>query len=78
MSRYMTPVELQRRGMGVLVRELGYDEAIRFMLQFSKGRGDYTKERRKLLKDVTLDELLRESNRLVAQAKPPRRRRKSA
>jgi len=36
----MTPIELQQRGMEILIRELGYADAMRFMLQFTRGRGD--------------------------------------
>jgi len=54
----MTPFELQRRGMKVLIRGLGYADATRFMLQFSRGKDDYTKERRRLLVGVRLSDLL--------------------
>lgn len=75
----MTPVELQRRGMEILIRELGYADAVQFMLQFSQGRGDYTKERRKMLADATIDELLDATARRVNAAKRPSgRRRRSA
>lgn len=80
----MTPIELQSRGMQILIRELGYADAVAFMLQLSPGAGDYTKERQKLLKGFTVEELVAESDRLVKEArgtKPkPRRtlKRKSA
>ncbi|MCW5776672.1 MAG: hypothetical protein KIS87_09560 [Phycisphaeraceae bacterium] len=65
----MTPFELQRRGMEVLIRELGYADATRFMLQFSKGKGDYTKERRKLLAGVTLNDLLEATEARLSSAR---------
>ena len=80
----MTPVELQSRGMQILVRELGYADAVAFMLQFSTGSGDYTKDRHTLLKGATIEQLIAESEKLVKQTRPapakPRRstRRKSA
>jgi hypothetical protein len=61
----VTPIELQQRGMEILVRELGYADAVRFMLQFSQGRGDYTKHRRRLLRDAELEELLKASERRI-------------
>ena len=78
MKKYLTPFELQHRGMDILVRELGYEEAMRFMLQFSRGKGDYTKERRKMLAGLTLAELLESSARSVKAAKAARTRRRSA
>jgi hypothetical protein len=69
MSEYLTPIELQQKGMEILVRELGYADAVRFMLQYCRGRGDYTKDRRKMLAGATLDELLAGSRRRMTQAK---------
>lgn len=79
MTRYLTPIELQKKGMQVLMRELGYPDAIRFMLQFRRGAGDYTKERKGLLAGVTIEQLIAEGQSLIA-TKPARatRRRKSA
>ena len=67
MTTPLTPEELRARGMEVLVRELGYADALRFMLQFTSGRGDYTKERGQLLAGVTLEVLLRAADRRVAE-----------
>lgn len=79
MSGYLTPIELQRRGMQVLVRELGYPDAVRFMLQFRRGAGDYSKDRKRLLGAVTFDELVAGGQRLVAEKRARgARRRKSA
>ena len=73
-----TPFELQRRGIEVLVRELGYAEAMRFMLQFSNGRGDYTAERHKMLGNPTVDELLEATAKRISTQAPKRERRKRA
>jgi len=54
----MTPIELQQRGMEILVRELGYADAVRFMLQFSRVAGDYTKQRHEMLGKVDIEQLL--------------------
>ena len=53
------PAELRRRGYEILVRELGFLDAVRFMLQYETGTGDYTAERRQLLPDLADEELLR-------------------
>jgi hypothetical protein len=66
MNAIHNPVELRRRGLEVLVRELGYANAMRFMLQYETGQGDYTKEREELLASWTLEDMVRESDRLAA------------
>lgn len=54
----MTPVQIQRTGMEVLVREMGVVGLIRFLQQFDMGRGNYTEDRHEWLDDLTLDEVL--------------------
>lgn len=41
-------------------RELGADVTIEFLQQYSRGYGDYTKERDNLLKNDTVDSLSQE------------------
>jgi hypothetical protein len=65
MTAIVNPVELRRRGLEVLIRELGYSNAMRFMLQYDTGRGDYTKERYQFLPDWTVEEFVREADELV-------------
>jgi hypothetical protein len=67
MNAIHDPVELRRRGLEVLVRELGYANAMRFMLQYETGQGDYTKEREQLLASWTLEEIVKESDRFAAR-----------
>jgi hypothetical protein len=61
------PAELRRRGIEVLVKELGYADAMRFLQQFGPERGDYTSERDRLAILRTDEELLAETNRLAEQ-----------
>lgn len=49
--------EINRDGHAALVRELGVVGALRFLSQFTTGRGDYTAEREAFLGDETLEEL---------------------
>ena len=65
MTAIVNPVELRRRGLEVLIRELGYANAMRFMLQYDTGRGDYTKERHEFLPEWTVEEFVREADELV-------------
>lgn len=72
MSTIPNPAELRRRGIEVLVRELGYADAMRFLQQFGAGRGDYTAERDRLAPPMSNDELLREADQLAQQERDRR------
>ena len=63
MTPITSPAELRRRGLEVLVRELGYVDAMRFLLQYETGQGDYTRDRRQFLPSWTVEELIREGDR---------------
>jgi hypothetical protein len=52
--------ELRREGWLALTERLGISGAIRFLMQYDPGQGDYTTERRSLFADLTLDDVLRE------------------
>jgi len=54
------PVELRARGFGVLVAQLGWVNAVRFIQQYERGMGDYTRERQELLPDWDARALLEE------------------
>lgn len=54
----MSPADLPRKGLQVLVDTLGYVDAVRFIKQFDQGHGDYTKDRSQWLDHLTLDEIL--------------------
>ena len=67
MTVHLRPLhEINRDGHAALVRELGVVGALRFLGQFTTGRGDYTAERERFLGDETLEELyeqIQEANR---------------
>ena len=52
--------EVTYEAMKLLYRNLGVQNTLRFIRQFKNGEGDYTKERQELLKDMTLEELVKE------------------
>lgn len=56
----LSPYELRREGWRALTERLGVAGAIRFLMQYDPGHGDYTEERRQLLAGVGLDEALEE------------------
>jgi hypothetical protein len=57
---HRTPVEIQRAGWGALKEQLGLPGALRFLLQYEKGEGDYTKLRKKYFKGKTVKSLINE------------------
>lgn len=65
MSTVANPAELRRRGLEVLVRELGYADAMRFLLQYETGHGDYTRDRDQILPTWSVEEMVRQADELV-------------
>ncbi len=59
-TTYLTLNEIRIIGFEVLVRELGPAGAIRFVQQYETGRGDYTRDRRKILPKKNVREIGRE------------------
>jgi len=55
----MTPVDVRKTGWEALKKHMGIVGALRFLLQYETGEGDYTKLRRELYKEETVDRLLR-------------------
>ena len=68
MGTISNPSELRRRGLEILVRELGYLDAMRFLHQYETGHGDYTRERHELLPRWTTEEIVREADKLAPPA----------
>jgi len=62
-QRLLTPSEVREAGFAALVDVLGPADAVRFVRQFSTGRGDYTAGRERLLGDPTVDSLIAEAER---------------
>ena len=55
-----TMVEIKKKGWKALVKELGPADATKFILQYEPGEGDYTKERKRFLKNLTLKKITKE------------------
>ena len=49
--------EIRQKGWYALVKELGYAAATKFMLLYEPGSGDYTQERRDILKETTIEKV---------------------
>ena len=56
----LSAFELRREGWIALTERLGVSGAIRFLMQYDPGHGDYTVERRDLFADLTMDEAVAE------------------
>ncbi len=63
------PADLRRKATEILVRELGYADAMRFLLQFESGQGDYTADRDAILPDLSTEDLLKRADDLADRAK---------
>jgi len=63
-AKMMTPSQLQARGIKALVRELEVTGMVRFLQQFETGAGDYTRERHKWLKGMSVENIVAEIKKL--------------
>lgn len=59
-EQIMTMNEIRQIGIKALVNVLGPVGMVRFLQQFDMGKGDYTKERNKLLGGITVQDLSKE------------------
>jgi hypothetical protein len=54
---YRTPHEIAVKGFEALVEKLGPGGALQFIHQYELGHGNYTRERKQILRGVTLKRL---------------------
>jgi hypothetical protein len=54
----MSLYQIRMEGWRALTERLGPAGAMRFMMQYDPGYGDYTKERQEIFADLTIDTLL--------------------
>jgi len=59
-TEYKTLHEIRTIGFEALLRELGPAGAIRFLQQYETGRGDYSRDRHKLLPKMSVEEIGRQ------------------
>jgi hypothetical protein len=57
-SSSMSLYEIRLEGWKALVERLGVAGAMRFMMQYDPGHGDYTKEREEIFAGMEIEELL--------------------
>lgn len=54
----MSAYEIRLEGWKALTDRLGAAGAMRFMMQYDPGHGDYTKERQEIFADLDVEDLL--------------------
>lgn len=76
MKQIRTPEQLRRDGWKALSDELGSADALRFLAEYSTGKGNYTKDRKQWASRVTRDELfdaLARQDKRAAKRSPAKR-----
>lgn len=56
----LTPVEVRRAGWEALREKLGPDGALKFILDFDRGEGNYTELRKKIFKGKTVKDIIQD------------------
>ncbi|MBE7546017.1 MAG: hypothetical protein HS127_02520 [Planctomycetia bacterium] len=56
----ITNNEINKEAFEVLFKELGVSKTIRFINQFSAGKGNYTEMKDKIFKGMTVDDIVSE------------------
>lgn len=56
----LNPITIRKLGLEALAKKLGPIGMVRFLQQFETGRGDYTRERKKWLKDIDVKTMAKE------------------
>ena len=69
-SARLSNYEIRAEGWKALTERLGVSGAIRFLMQYDPGHGDYVEERRELFRDLTLDELVARTREKAAGGGP--------
>ena len=59
----LTPAEVRRVGWEVLREKLGPDGALKFILDYDQGEGDYTELRKELFKGKTVKNIIKDMKR---------------
>jgi hypothetical protein len=54
----LSSYEIRAEGWKALTERLGNSGAIRFLMEYDPGHGDYVEERRELFRELSLDEAI--------------------
>lgn len=66
-AAHLSDYEIRAEGWKALTERLGVSGAIRFLLEYDPGHGDYVEERRELFRDLTLDEAIARARRSTSK-----------
>jgi hypothetical protein len=69
-SASLSNYEIRAEGWKALTERLGVSGAIRFLLQYDPGHGNYVEERRELFRDLTLEEAIARARSKSASGAP--------
>ena len=70
-SASMSLYEIRMEGWKALTERLGPAGAMRFMMQYDPGHGDYSKERHEIFASLTMEDLLESIKPANPQAPQP-------
>ena len=56
----LTPAEIRRAGWDALREKLGLASALKFILDYDRGEGNYTELRKKIFKGKTVRDIVRD------------------
>ena len=72
MSRALTlsNYEIRAEGWKALTERLGVSGAIRFLMEYDPGHGDYVEERRELFRNLTLDDVIARAREKAGSGAP--------
>lgn len=62
-TQTMNPAAIRKAGLEAIAKKLGPLGMARFLQQFESGRGDYTKERGRLMKHMNVKDIASEIKR---------------
>ena len=63
-SNDLTPAEVRRAGWEVLREKLGPASAIKFILDYDRGKGNYTELRTKIFKKATVKDIIQDMKKV--------------
>ena len=59
----LTPPEIRRAGWQALKSQLGIAGSLKFLLEYSKGKGNYTELRKEIFKGQSVDDILEDMDK---------------
>jgi hypothetical protein len=63
MQKMVSDIEIKKKGINILFKELGEADAIRFLSQISYEKRDYLKLQEKLFKGMTIEDIYKKAQK---------------